>query len=122
MKTCFKKLFLLPTLIASLSLIPAGRVTAQTFTTLHNFIRDSDGALPHAGLILSSNTLYGTAYGGGSSGFGTVFSVSTDGTDFTTLHSFDYSDGATLYAGVILSGNTLYGTAFVGGPLSFGAV
>ena len=95
MKTCFKKLFLLPTLIASLSLIPAGRVTAQTFTTLYSFTAtsfptytNSDGASPDATLILSGNTLYGTAGGGGSSGNGTVFKVNTDGTSFTTLYSF----------------------------------
>ena len=34
MKTHNKYLFLLPALIAGLNLIPAGRVTAQTFTTL----------------------------------------------------------------------------------------
>ena len=50
---------LLPALIAGLGLIPAGRVTAQTFTNLHNFT-GLDGAEPHAGLILSGNTLYGT--------------------------------------------------------------
>ena len=41
-----------------------------------------------AGLILSGNTLYGTTTGGGSSGNGTVFAINTDGTGFTTLHSF----------------------------------
>src|SRR5260221_3331317 len=66
MKT--KKLFLLPALIVVLNLIPAGRLMAQTFTTLHSFTAlpdpdytNSDGANPHAGLILSGNTLYWTA-------------------------------------------------------------
>ena len=69
-------------------------------------------------MILSGNTLYGTATDGGSSGNGTVFAVNTDGTGFTNLHSFTAldlyytnSDGANPYAGLILSGNTLYGTA-----------
>jgi hypothetical protein len=60
MNTCIKKQFLLPALIAGLGLIPAGRVTAQTFTTLHNFIDfpyGTDGAYPTAGLILSGDTL-----------------------------------------------------------------
>jgi uncharacterized repeat protein (TIGR03803 family) len=99
MKAWIKNLFLLPALIAGLGLIPAGRVTAQTFTTLHSFTllnnsTNSDGANPTAGLILSGNTLYGTAEYGGSSGKGTVFAISTNGTGFTTLHSFNYSDGA----------------------------
>src|ERR1035437_4168022 len=95
MKTYIKNLFLLPALIADLGLIPAGRGTAQTVTTLHSFAGSpSDGARPTAGLILSGNTLYGTAFQGGSSGAGMVFTVNTDGTGFTNLHSFNYSDGA----------------------------
>ena len=46
------------------------------FTTVYSFTGGSDGANPYAGLILSGNTLYGTAAGGGSSGNGTVFSLS----------------------------------------------
>lgn len=50
--------------------------TAGTgFTNLYNFTGVNDGANPQAGLVLSSNTLYGTAYGGGNSGDGTVFSL-----------------------------------------------
>jgi uncharacterized repeat protein (TIGR03803 family) len=129
MKTYIKNLFLLPALVAGLGLIPAGRVTAQTFTNLHSF-NYSDGANPQAGLILSGNTLYGTAYGGGSSGRGMVFAVNTDGTGFTNLHSFTaYSifpsgnnDGANPQAGLILSGTTLYGTAVNGGSSGQGTV
>ena len=84
---------------------------------------NSDGANPVAGLILSGNTLYGTAQAGGSSGNGTVFAVSTDGTDFTTLYSFTgSSDGANPQAGLILSGNTLYGTTANGGSFGNGTV
>src|ERR1035437_9405074 len=132
MKTHIKNLFLLPALIAGLGLIPAGRVTAQTFTNLHNFT-GFDGAEPHAGLILSGNTLYGTAQLGGSAGRGTVFAVNTNGTGFTNLYNFTAtstdssgvetnSDGANPDAGLILSGNTLYGTASVGGSLGSGTV
>src|SRR6185295_451787 len=46
------------------------------FTTLHSFTGGSDGANPQAGLILSGDTLYGTASAGGISGNGTVFSLS----------------------------------------------
>jgi uncharacterized repeat protein (TIGR03803 family) len=79
-------------------------------------------------LILSGNTLYGTAYRGGSSGYGTVFAVSTNGTGFTNLYSFTAvlnstnSDGANPYAGLILSGNTLYGIAYYGGSSGGGTI
>lgn len=81
MKTGSKNQLLVHVLMASLGLIPARLVTAQTFTTLHNFTTlnnstNSDGVYPYAELILSGNTLYGTASLGGSSGSGTVFSFS----------------------------------------------
>ena len=125
-----KTLFLVSALIAVLNLIPAGRVTAQTFTTLHSFTAypertNSDGANPYAGLIPNSsgNILYGTASRGGSSGQGTVLAINTNGTGFTILHSFTGgSDGAIPYAGLILSGNTLYGTAYGGGSSDKGTV
>jgi uncharacterized repeat protein (TIGR03803 family) len=104
-----------------------------SFTTLHSFAGTSDGVYPLAGLILSGNTLYGTARYGGSSGNGTVFAISTDGTGFTNLYSFTsfrinssgvYTnrDGANPQAGLILSGNTLYGTAAYGGSSGAGTV
>jgi uncharacterized repeat protein (TIGR03803 family) len=100
------------------------------FRTLHIFTAtnapphtNSDGAAPYAGLILSGNTLYGAASAGGSSGKGTVFAVNTDGTGFTTLHSFTGGrDGATPYSGLVLSGNTLYGEAYYGGSYANGTV
>src|ERR1035437_6020336 len=118
----------LPALIAGLGLISAGRVTAQTSTTLHSFTNGIDGANPQAGLILSGTTLYGTAAGGGSFSNGTVFAVNTDGTGFTNLYiltalsNSTNSDGANPYAGLILSGNTLYGTAGNGGSSGRGTV
>jgi uncharacterized repeat protein (TIGR03803 family) len=137
MKT--KNLFLLPALLAVLNLLPAGCVTAQTFTTVHSFtaaynpnFTNSDGAFPYAGLIADSsgNTLYGAAANAGISGNGTVFAVNTDGSGFTNLHSFTAvpspyltnSDGAVPLARLILSGNTLYGTAYVGGSSDAGTV
>jgi uncharacterized repeat protein (TIGR03803 family) len=138
------KLLAIPPGVLWLCLVAAnGR--AQTFATLHSFTAtsgsggyngtNSDGVYPFLGLLLSGNTLYGAAQAGGSSGWGTVFAVNTDGTDFTTLYSFtassgtngDYgagtnSDGAAPNGGFILSGNTLYGTAQAGGSSGWGTV
>lgn len=98
--------------MAGLGLILTGRVTAQTiFTNLHSFTY-SDGINPYAGLVLSGSTLFGTAGNGGNSYDGTVFAVNTNGTGFTTPHTFTNSpDGFSPHAGLISSGNTLYGTA-----------
>ena len=95
------------------------------FTNLHSFPQTQlyNGAGPQAGLVLVSNTLYGTTYQGGSSGNGTVFAINTDGTGFTNLHNFTGSDGAAPDAATLaLSGNTLYGTADSGGSYGGGAV
>jgi uncharacterized repeat protein (TIGR03803 family) len=78
--------------------------------------------MPQAGLVLSGNTLYGTARNGGKGG-GTVFAINTNGIGFTNLHSFSGgSDGQNPYADLILSGNTLYGTTQYGGSSGKGTV
>jgi uncharacterized repeat protein (TIGR03803 family) len=108
----------------------AVNINGTGFTTLHSFTAtsgslytNSDGAIPAAGLILSGNTLYGTALEGGSSGKGTVFALNTNGTGFTTLYNFTGGDdGANPFAGLILSGNTLYGTVVNGGSSGAGTV
>jgi len=122
MKMSTKIPFIHSVLTTVLGLMLAGRVTAQTFTNLHNF-SSGDGVNPHAGLVLSGDILYGTAYAGGSAGLGTVFAVNTDGTGFTNLHNFD-GDGSLPACTLVLSGNRLYGTARDGdtGPEHKGTV
>src|ERR1035441_6388662 len=93
------------------------------FTNLHNFTGGSDGANPYGGLILSKATLYGTAVYGGTNDNGTVFSVSTNGSGFTILHTFTGgTDGYSPLGGLILSGTNLYGTAYMGGSSNSGTV
>ena len=126
--------FLVPVLMAVIGVILAGRVTAQPFTTLHNFTENSpfgisyinsDGGGPQT-LIMSGDTLYGTALGYGLGGNGTVFKVDTDGSGFTVLHTFSYglknSDGAYSWDRLILSSNTLYGTGYFCGSSGNGTV
>ena len=82
---------------------------AQVFTTLHTFTGGSDGSGPIGGVILSGNTLYGTAQTGGGSGYGTVFALNTDGTGFRLLERFNGAYDAAYPNLLVLSGNTLYG-------------
>ena len=81
----------------------------------------------------SNGYLYGTTYGGGSAGNGTVFCIRTDGTGFKRVYSFSASstnssgiytnsDGANPQAGLVISGNTLYGTTSGGGSSGYGTV
>jgi uncharacterized repeat protein (TIGR03803 family) len=64
------------------------------FTNLHLFTdrsgpstTNSDGAFPDDGLILSGNTLYGTAESGGRHGNGTVFSITLPALQLTITTS-----------------------------------
>jgi len=106
------------------------------FTVLHHFTAtgsitatNTDGASPCAGLILSSNVLYGTAAAGGAGVAGAVFSLNLNGAQFNTLHSFaavassgTNTDGAFPVAPVLRLGDSLYGTTFSGGPGAVGTV
>lgn len=103
------------------------------FQVLHSFAApgstNSDGSFP-IGLIISGNTLYGTAEQSGSAGSDAVFALNTNGAGFTTLYDFSplqagypavNADGA-YPKGLLLSGNVLYGTAAAGGLAGYGTV
>ena len=66
-----------------LVLYQANKSEAQTYKTLCSL---QYGVFPYAGLIVSSNTLYGTTIYSSSDGYGSVFAVNTDGTGLTNLH------------------------------------
>lgn len=89
---------------------------------------NSDGASPNIALVQSGNALFGTTYGGGSAGQGTVFCVTNDGSGSTVLKSFSAlvsntnSDGAEPVFGLVLSGSTLFGATSAGGSSSNGVV
>ena len=82
-----------------------------------------DGAAPIGGLALSGDTLFGVAVGGGASGAGNIFSLKTNGADFTVLREFSwYSDGGWPRNTLLLDGATLYGTTGVGGLSNKGTI
>ena len=82
------------------------------FTNLVGFA-GTNGAYP-TGLVCQSNTLYGTTGGGGAYGYGygTIYSLAANGTNFTVLHSFDYTKRGIPEQYVILVSNVIYGTAY----------
>jgi len=96
-----------------------------TETVLHSFTANSDGAEPEASLIQGSDgTFYGTTDIGGTSGNGTVFTITLTGIE-TVLHPFagSSSDGSRPSAGLIQGGDgNFYGTTATGGASGVGTV
>jgi uncharacterized repeat protein (TIGR03803 family) len=100
----------------------SGFTNLFSFPAINGFGINNNGAYPEASLVLSSNTLYGTAQGGGTNGSGTIFAINTDGSSFTNLHNFNGNDGMNPQASLALSCNMLYGTTFYGGSNSDGTL
>jgi uncharacterized repeat protein (TIGR01451 family) len=100
--------------------IPAG-------TNLVNKLAVFDGAngsSPSGSLIVdSSGNLYGTTFGGGTNGKGTVFELAAGTHALTTLFSFNGANGSGPQAELLLdSDGNLYGTTTFGGASNFGTV
>ena len=89
-------------------------------TTMHNFCESgicNDGAIPYAGVIQGANgDFYGTAYLGGTGGWGTAYQITHAGT-LTVLHNFDgKADGSYLAASLLQASNgSLFGGTEGGG-------
>jgi hypothetical protein len=101
---------------------------ASTPNTLFSF-SGTDGSLPLGNLITDgSGDLFGTTYGGGTNGLGTVFElVNNGGGDYAlnTLVSFSgtggANPGANPFGGLITDGNgDLFGTTYGGGTNGLG--
>jgi uncharacterized repeat protein (TIGR03803 family) len=94
---------------------------AGAFTTLHNFNAASDGDSPGALVQGTDGNFYGVTYSGGSSGNGTMFSLSVGLGPFvrTVLHE------GKIGSSVIILGNDLTGATsvtFNGTPAAFTVV
>jgi uncharacterized repeat protein (TIGR03803 family) len=100
----------------------------SNFQTLFSFAcASSTGKEPHGRLTLDPNgtTLYGMTRKGGDHDFGVVFSIDTNGTNYTELHDFagGSSDGASSDHGyVVQSGHHLYGMTTNGGHHNDGVI
>jgi len=96
--------------------------TAGAKTVLHRFdYKTNDGLNPVGTLIAVNGLLYGATYIGGKCGSGSIYSISTSGTE-KLLHSLCGSDGIQPLAGLVNVNGTLYGTTVYGGAHNYGTV
>lgn len=105
----------------------------SVFTLLHTFEANippgpfpaintnSEGFNPNS-LVRDGDTLYGTANDGGTNGFGTIFSIKTNGAGFTVLHTFKNAEGKNPQSVLLVTNGTIYGTTPVGGSNGVGTV
>ena len=103
---------------------------ADTLSTLFTFSGPSEGVMPTSGLIQARDgSLYGTTYGGGASGSGAVYRITTDGV-FTPLYRFSPAnkypytnlDGENPIGLIQAKNGNLYGIASWGGANNNGTV
>ncbi len=87
-----------------------------------------DGSFPFAGLINVNGTLYGTTFLGGlpgcenNFGCGTVYRLTTNGTEKVLYRFTGGADGGNPVASLVEVNGTLYGTTAFGGAYGLGTV
>ncbi len=97
----------------------AGGAVAEPDTVVHPFVDGSDGAYPLASVIDEGGKIYGTTSNGGTSGYGTVFEVTSKGESVIYSFQGDFeaglNDGFYPTASLVDVKGTLYGTTQAGG-------
>ncbi|HTA28402.1 MAG TPA: choice-of-anchor tandem repeat GloVer-containing protein [Bacteroidia bacterium] len=92
--------------------------SGNNYKILHSFRTiNNDGGYPYGSLTSLGNKLYGMTVLGGAHNGGIIFSIDTDGSNYTIVHSFgDVAyDGSVSYSSLSLSGNKLFGMTSLGG-------
>jgi len=95
------------------------------FKTIKNFYPNPNGMFPSGGLLKASDGhTYGMMGEGGNYGYGTIFKLSLDGSEFIKILDFNGSNGAfPLHSGLIeASDGNLYGVTSRGGTYNYGVI
>ena len=103
--------------IFKLTLNNAGQTVIET--VIHAFGSKQDGAYPGYGALIRDidGSFYGTTSGGGAHNKGTIFKLSTNGSE-KVLYSFAGSDGGLPLSGLIFDKHwNLYGSTFLPGTV-----
>ena len=117
----------LQTLLPLIALTGAFLLSGRADDTLLYSFKVTDGAPAFYGsLTLGEGVLYGMTGNGGSEYAGTIFTVNTDGTGYSVIHTFTTdginSDGAYPVGSLALSDSVLYGMTQFGGIVGPGGL
>ncbi len=89
---------------------------------VYGFMGGTDGAVPQTALLLQNGDLYGTTPVGGTTGLGTVFKVSTSGSESVLYNFQGATDGAYPESSLVALNGSLYGTTSGGNTPSNGTI
>ncbi len=94
------------------------------FTDIYDFPGSSGGAAPYGSLLLSitGDTLWGESSTGGTSSYGNVFCIQTNGSGYYDVLDFNTYNGAYPYGSLIYSKGKLFGMASEGGYYGYGSI
>jgi len=96
-------------------------INGSGYTDLHDFTGGNDGKYIETTLTLVGKRLYGMASWGGANGGGDIFSIDTDGSNFTPIYAFPINQYP-LYGPMAFYKDKLYGMTFQGGSNNTGVV
>lgn len=98
-------------------------IATSSFSIVHNF-NFANGFAGFGTLMESTNgLLYGMAFGGGTTGYGVIFSLDPLSNNYTVMHTFNGTDGSAPYNSVLHeSGGILYGCTSQGGTNNKGVI
>ena len=108
-------------ILATLVLVAATQMEAQSFTVLHTFTAGADGANPSAdGLAIdAAGNLCGATSSEGAHNSSNVFKLSPANGGWTYSSLYDFtggSDGSSPGSGLVIDGQgNLFGTTYIGG-------
>lgn len=98
------------------------KTDGSDFSIIADFDRDIYGSDLMGSLYSDGTYLYGMASIGGVNNGGTIYKLKPDGSEFETIHDFDYADGngCAPWAHLISDGTYLYGMTTGGGSFNQG--
>jgi uncharacterized repeat protein (TIGR03803 family) len=109
-------------LIIALLLLPSLAKATDGVTFLYSF--SDELGINGPSIIQFDGKLYGMTGSGGTYGNGTIYSINTDGSGHTVLHSFNsgLTDGGSPFGDLLSYNNVFYGMTYGGGANSQGVI